>query len=87
MRFVTWTQTLLQQAGYDPSQFSTHSYRSGGATDLYAGEAAPRTNQYAGRWHSEAFVIYIRDHPEVIAKDVARAFAAVLACGCDISRT
>ena len=49
-----------QACGFDPSRFSTHSCRIGGATIL---AAAGHPNHYiakAGRWKSTAFLDYIR---------------------------
>lgn len=85
--FIRWTRGLLQAAGHDPARYTGHSFRAGGATDLYAGGATPRHIQLAGRWKSEAYLIYIRDHPEAVAKDIGKAYESVIRCGLDIGRT
>lgn len=85
--FLKWLRDKMLILGHDPSRFSGHSFRAGGATDLYASGASPRTIQLTGRWRSEAYIIYIRDHPEAIAKDVSKAFQAVIMFGKDIGNT
>lgn len=85
--FVAWTQARLAQAGHDASKYSGHSFRSGGATDLYGAGAHSRTIKIAGRWSSEAYVIYIRDHPEEAARNIAKAYQYVITYGRDIGRT
>lgn len=84
--FIAWLRQALTRAGHDPSKFSGHSFRAGGATDLYASGAPPRLIQLQGRWKSDAYIIYIRDHPDVIAKDVSLAFQAVISFGWNIGR-
>lgn len=87
---VTWTtpttrsqsvalvRTLLHEAGYPPARYSGHSFRSGGATDLWASHRCrPQSIKLFGRWKSEAFWLYIRDNPQLRALEVASAFAAI----------
>lgn len=85
--FIEWVRDLLAKAGYDPSKFSGHSFRAGGATDLYAGGANPRTIKLSGRWASEAYVLYLRDHPVDTAWTIADCFKAVVEFGRDIGQT
>jgi integrase len=85
--FINWVRDLLAKAGYDASKFSGHSFRAGGATDLYGGGANPRTIKLAGRWASEAYVLYLRDHPVDTAWTIADCFRAVVAFGRDIGQT
>jgi hypothetical protein len=44
-----------------------HSLRAGGATALAEAGIPPHMIQAIGRWSSEAFQIYIRQHPVVLA--------------------
>jgi hypothetical protein len=46
-----------------PSTISGHSMRAGGATALAAAGVAPALIQAAGRWSSDSFQKYIRQHP------------------------
>ena len=44
----------------DPGQFSTHSFRSGGATALFRGGASELAIQKFGRWASDTYKQYAR---------------------------
>ena len=51
---------LLRSTGRDPRQFSSHSFRKGGAVSLQsAGEDS--LIRRLGRWKSDAFNLYVRD--------------------------
>lgn len=71
----SWLRPLLLQAGYNPTLYSGHSFRSGGATDLFAVGVPPRLIQ--GRWKSDAFWLYVRDNPELRCASIAAAFEEV----------
>lgn len=60
-------------AGLDPSQYSGHSLRAGGATDLFTAGTPYPVIKKAGRWKSDAALQYFRarDH---VAEEVAAAF-------------
>lgn len=74
--FVGYARYLLERAGYDSSKFSGHSYRSGGATDLWASyRCRAHTIQLYGRWKSEAYRLYIRDNPQDTVEEVADAMS------------
>ena len=63
--FISSTKLTLALAGYDPSNYSGHSYRAGSAT---AGAAVGFTAwelKKLGRWSSEAYNLYLRD-PAVV---------------------
>jgi integrase len=79
--FVRACQQLLRAAGYPHQRYSGHSFRSGGATDLWNGGVQPRLIQLQGRWRSDAMYLYIRDNPQTRLDVVAAAFA--LAAGDD----
>jgi hypothetical protein len=53
-----------------------HSFRSGGATDLFHNNCRPLYIKFQGRWKSDAYTIYIRDHPEKRSTEIAKAFTA-----------
>ena len=75
--FVPAIRALLQAAGYDASEYSGHSFRAGGATDLWTAGCAPEVIKRAGRWKSDCFYIYIRTDPQQIAVEVASYFGAL----------
>ena len=50
VEFIKWARTLLAKAGYPPLRYSAHSYRSGGATDLWdSNRCRPLTIKLHGR--------------------------------------
>ena len=60
--------------GLDSSRFSGHSFRPGGATDLFSSKVPLATVMKAGRWKSpESALIYFREDDEV-ASAAAAAF-------------
>ena len=77
-RFVTDFQAKLDLARLPGREdFSGHSFRAGGATDLFDGGAPSRIVQLSGRWRSEAYLLYIRDHWFSRSHAAAQAFAHV----------
>ena len=46
--------------GLEPSLYSSHSLRSGGATAIFLGGSSDTTVQIFGRWTSDAFKEYVR---------------------------
>ena len=74
--FVALARRLLAKAGYPARMYSGHSYRSGGATDLWnSHRCRPLTIKLHGRWKSDAYRLYIRDNPNSTAEEVATALA------------
>lgn len=74
--FIRRARALLTRAGYPAHEYSGHSYRSGGATDLWAShKCRPLTIKLHGRWRSDAWRLYIRDNPNERAEEVAQALA------------
>lgn len=74
--FVDLAQQLLLKAGFPAKSYSGHSYRSGGATDLWRSNLCrPLTIKLHGRWRSDAYRLYIRDNPQDTANEVAAALA------------
>lgn len=74
--FSTAIRAKLQRAGYPSGSYSAHSFRSGGAMDLFHNNCPPLYIKMHGRWKSDTFHIYIRDNPEARAALVAAAFQA-----------
>ena len=54
--------TLLSNAGYDSSNYSSHSFRKGGAVSLQHNGASDSIIRHIGRWKSDAFHLYLK-HP------------------------
>ena len=57
--FTTSLKQLLKKAGYDPSLYSGHSFRRGGATLLYRLGASILQIQASGDWSSQCFARYL----------------------------
>jgi hypothetical protein len=70
----------LVRIGVDPSFYSGHSFRAGGATDLFVAGVPYSTIKKMGRWRSDAALKYHRDELDVAA-DVATAFGRSLLVG------
>ena len=60
-----WFLRLLHK--YFPEGTAGHSFRPGGATYLALRGTAPHIIQAIGRWKSETFRTYIRQHPALLA--------------------
>ena len=64
-RFITYTsftnrlKTLLKKAGYDPSLYSGHSFRRGGASFLHSCGGTALMVQASGDWSSQCFTRYL----------------------------
>ena len=72
--FVRAFRARLEAAGFSSQEYSGHSFRCGGATDLYDAGCRRHIIQRHGRWRSEAWTLYVRSHPRLIAREVAQAF-------------
>jgi integrase len=74
--FVNWVQARLSVNGFTAAQFGGHSFRAGGATDLFKGHAPEVITRMIGRWRSrEAYLLYIRFEPEQQATIVSEAYS------------
>jgi hypothetical protein len=51
---------LLRLTGRNPRQYSSHSFRKGGATSLQSKGVEDSLIRRAGRWRSDAFYLYVR---------------------------
>ena len=64
-RFITYTsftsrlKTLLKKSGYDPSLYSGHSFRRGGASFLHACGGTALMVQACGDWSTQCFTRYL----------------------------
>jgi hypothetical protein len=66
---------LLRSLKLDPTVFSLHSLRRGGATTAYRAGVDQMSVKRHGRWHSDAFWVYIT-LAMVAQSPVAQALAA-----------
>jgi hypothetical protein len=62
--------------GLDPKDFSGHSLRAGGATDLFIAKVPYPIIKKFGRWKSDAALIYYRDEEDLAAL-VSNAFNSI----------
>jgi hypothetical protein len=69
----------LGRIGVNPTEFSRHSFRRGGATFAYRMGVSPLLIKLMGDWSSDAYMIYI-DHttPSDLAR-LPRALAKAIA--------
>ena len=68
---------FVDKIGLLPSQFSGHSMRAGGATDLFMQGVPYATVKKFGRWKSDAALLYFRDEQEA-SNMVMDAFSRIL---------
>jgi hypothetical protein len=73
-KFVSQIREILNSLGLQQDQYAGHSFRIGAATTAAAAGVEDSTIQTLGRWHSAAFLQYIRTPKEHLA-----ALSAVLA--------
>lgn len=64
---------MLSGIGQDPSFYSVHSHRAGGATDLFAAGVPLADVMSHGRWSTDTALIYYRDKDRLVFK-IAHAF-------------
>ena len=55
---------VLKSVGVKPSEYNTHSFRIGKATDMWKQGFTDVQNCLAGRWNSRAFKKYIK--PQIL---------------------
>jgi hypothetical protein len=72
-----WWSGVIRQAvsriGLQPAQYSGHSFRAGGATDLFTARVPYNIIKKMGRWKTDSALKYYRDEVDV-AVTVAEAF-------------
>ena len=65
-------ERLLHLIGHDPRQYSSHSFRKGGAVSLQDAGVEDSLIRRSGRWKSDAFHLYVR-HATIDALVTANA--------------
>jgi hypothetical protein len=60
--FMNKVNQLLEKAGYRTDQYSSHSFRKGGAVTLQSMGVSDSLIRTMGRWKSQAYHLYLR-HP------------------------
>jgi integrase len=72
--FRRQVKIAMTSIGHDPDYYSGHSFRAGGATELFAIGLPYEQIKKFGRWKSDAALIYYRDQDH-IEEAVAKAFS------------
>ena len=67
VRFTDRVRAILQDAGLPYNHFAGHSFRIGAATAAANAGLEDSTIRTLGRWHSSAFLTYIRTPREQLA--------------------
>jgi hypothetical protein len=73
-------KALAALRGLDPALYHTHAMRVGGATTLAHAGVHMRVIKLAGRWRSDAFLIYVRDNMADFAR-ISHALARTVDVG------
>jgi hypothetical protein len=73
---VKITRLLLSMSGYDPTNYSGHSYRAGAATSAGDNDFRDWEVQLLGRWTSQAYTAYMRN-PKITASFAPRLASTV----------
>ena len=60
-------RNLLQQGGFNHINYSSHSFRIGAATTAAAAGLPPWLIKRLGRWHSDAYLTYLRCPDSVLS--------------------
>ena len=74
--WIAETRRLLAKARFDPSLYSGHSFRKGGAQSLFDAGVSRHIIQTLGRWKSNSFQLYIKLTVEAHAEFSRRMAAA-----------
>ena len=81
--FTSKLKILLKKAGYDPSLYSGHSFRRGGATFLHQCGGTALMIQASGDWSSQCFTRYLylteadRLHSQKLMSQAISAFGSL----------
>ena len=70
-------KSLVEAAGYNPADFSTHSFRRGGASLAYKAGISGETIKVLGDWKSNAYMEYL-ECPLVVKTKAAVQFTKVV---------
>lgn len=60
IQFNTFLKTVLEQTGRDPSLYSSHSFRRGGATYSFQSQVPSELIKLHGDWASDAYMLYLQ---------------------------
>ncbi len=60
LQFNAFLKTVLKRIGQDPSLFSTHSFRRGGATYCFQSKVPSELIKLHGDWASDAYLLYLQ---------------------------
>ncbi len=71
--FRKFIKKVVVKIGLDPKSCSGHSLRARGATDLFVAKVSYLIIKKAGRWKSDAALLYYRDDEDV-AQVVSKVF-------------
>lgn len=61
-QFVQVFRRSLSKMGFEPKEYSSHSFRIGAATEAARWGLSPEAVKRIGRWESERYKIYVRPH-------------------------
>ena len=73
--FTKFLKSCIVNIGLDPTQYSPHSFRRGGATFAFNAGASPLFIKFLGDWSSDAYMVYLVLNPAQklsIAKTLAQ---------------
>ena len=73
---VSRIKLVAQHLGLPADDYSGHSLRAGGATDLFIARVLYLIIKQMGRWSSDAATVYYR-HDEDVIREVSTAFQLV----------
>ena len=57
--FAKFLKSCIVSLGLDPTQYSPHSFRRGGATFAFHAGASPLFIKFLGDWSSDAYMVYL----------------------------
>jgi hypothetical protein len=57
--FNSYLKYLIKLIALDPNNFSTHSFRRGGATLAFQSQVEPELIKFHGDWKSDAYLVYL----------------------------
>ena len=65
LHFTKFLKSCIVNIGLDPTQYSPHSFRRGGATCTFAfnAGASPLFIKFKGNWSSDAYMVYLVLNP------------------------
>ena len=65
-QFRKYIKNAVRSVGLNPKDYSGHSPRAGGATDLFIQKVPIATVKKYGRWMSDAVLLYYRDEEDMV---------------------